>query len=51
MHDPAGARKVAAGAIEEAARRKDDPADLINIALERLVEGSYTATMNRSCGL
>jgi len=32
---------VAAEAIEEAARRKNDPADLINIALERLVEGSY----------
>ena len=41
VHDPAGARKVAADAIEEAARRKNDPADLINIALERLVEGSY----------
>jgi hypothetical protein len=41
VHDPAGARKVAAEAIEEAARRKNDPADLINIALERLVEGSY----------
>lgn len=32
---------MAAGAIEEAARRKNDPADLTNIALERLVEGSY----------
>ncbi len=41
MHDPAGARKVAADAIEEAARRKNDPAGLINIALERLVEGGY----------
>ena len=41
VYDPAGARKVAADAIEEAARRKNDPADLINIALERLVEGSY----------
>ncbi len=40
VYDPAGARKVAADAIEEAARRKNDPADLINIALE-LVEGSY----------
>jgi hypothetical protein len=29
LHDPAGARKVAADAIEEAARRKNDPADLI----------------------
>ena len=41
VYDPAGARKVAADAIEQAARRKNDPADLINIALERLVEGSY----------
>jgi len=41
VYDPAGARKVAADAIEEAARRKNDPADLINIALERLLEGSY----------
>ena len=41
VYDPAGARKVAAAAIEEAARRKNDPADLINVALERLVEGSY----------
>ncbi|HEY5150222.1 MAG TPA: DUF4158 domain-containing protein [Mycobacterium sp.] len=41
VYDPAGARKVAADAIGEAARRKNDPADLINIALERLVEGSY----------
>jgi TnpA family transposase len=41
VYDPAGARKVAADAIEEAARRKNDPADLINVALERLVEGSY----------
>ena len=32
---------MAAEAIEEAAYRKNDPADLINIALERLVEGSY----------
>jgi hypothetical protein len=41
VYDPAGARKLAADAIEEAAHRKNDPADLINIALERLVEGSY----------
>jgi len=41
VYDPAGARKVAAEAITEAARRKNDPADLINIALERLVEGSF----------
>jgi hypothetical protein len=41
VYDPVGARKVAAEAIEEAARRKNDPADLINVALERLVEGSF----------
>jgi TnpA family transposase len=41
IYDPPAARKVAAEAIEEAAHRKNDPADLINIALERLVEGSY----------
>src|SRR2546430_8375054 len=38
---PISARKVAAEAIREAAYRKNDPTDLINIALERLVEGSY----------
>jgi hypothetical protein len=41
VYDQEAARKVAAEAIEEAARRKNDPADLINIALERLVEGSF----------
>lgn len=37
VYDPPAARKLAAEAIEEAAHRKNDPADLINIALERLV--------------
>jgi Domain of unknown function (DUF4158) len=41
VYDPSAARKVAPEAIEEAARRKNDSADLINIALERLVEGSF----------
>jgi hypothetical protein len=41
VRDPAGVRKVAADVIEEAARRKNDPAGLINIALELLVEGRY----------
>jgi hypothetical protein len=41
VYDPEAARQVAADAIEEAAHRKNDPADLINIALERLVEGSF----------
>ncbi len=35
------ARAVAAEAITEAAWRKNDPADLINVALEKLVEGSF----------
>lgn len=39
MRDPA-ARKIAAEAIREAAWRKNNPPDLINIALERLVEAS-----------
>jgi hypothetical protein len=43
--DPAGARKVAADAIREAAYARnhppDHPPDLINIALERLVEGCF----------
>jgi hypothetical protein len=41
VRDPAGARKVAAVAIREAATRKNNPPDLINIALERLVEGCF----------
>ena len=41
VYDPPAARKLAAEAIEEAARRMNDPADLINIALERLVEGAF----------
>ncbi len=39
--DPAGARKVAADAIREAAYARNHPPDLINIALERLVEGCF----------
>ena len=41
VRDPAGARKVAAEAIREAATRKNNPPDLINVALERLVEGCF----------
>src|SRR6266851_2728227 len=41
VRDPAGARKVAAEAIREASTRKNNPPDLINIALERLVEGCF----------
>ena len=39
--DPAGARKVAAEAIRGAAHARNHPPDLINIALERLVEGCF----------
>jgi hypothetical protein len=41
VSDMPAARSVAAAAIGEAARRKNDPADLINVALEKLVEGSF----------
>jgi Domain of unknown function (DUF4158) len=40
--DPGGARKVAAEAIREAAFVRNHPPDLINIALERLVEALLT---------
>jgi hypothetical protein len=40
VYDQRRARAVAAAAIEEAARIKTDPPDLINIALERLIEAS-----------
>jgi TnpA family transposase len=36
-YDAAGVRAVAAEAIHEAAQAKDNPADLINVALEQLV--------------
>ncbi|MEU6726667.1 DUF4158 domain-containing protein [Nonomuraea wenchangensis] len=36
-YDPAGVRAVAAEAIRKAAQAKDNPADLINVALEELV--------------
>ena len=41
VRDPAGARKLAAEAIGEAAHVRNHPPDLINIALERLVEGCF----------
>ncbi len=41
VSDMPAARAVAAAAITEAAGRKNDPADLINVALEKLVEGSF----------
>jgi hypothetical protein len=54
VYDPPGARRVAAEAIREAAYRKNDPADLINIALERLVEASFELpafrTLNEMAG-
>jgi hypothetical protein len=41
VSDIPAARAVAAVAITEAAWRKNDPADLINVALEKLVEASF----------
>jgi hypothetical protein len=40
VHDPARARAVAAKAIRAAAEVKNDPPDLINVALEMLVKAS-----------
>jgi len=39
-NDPPRARKIAAEAIRDAARSKNYPPDLINVALDRLVEAS-----------
>ncbi|WFF08064.1 DUF4158 domain-containing protein [Micromonospora sp. WMMD1076] len=36
-YDPPAARELAARVIRETARSKDNPADLINVALEELV--------------
>lgn len=41
VSDMPAARAVAEAAITEAAWRKNDPADLINVALEKLVEASF----------
>ena len=41
VRNSAAARKVAAEAIREAAHARNQPPDLINIALERLVEGCF----------
>jgi hypothetical protein len=41
LHAPEQARKLAEEAIREAAWSKDNPADLINVALEELVRGRY----------
>jgi len=40
VHDPQRARAVAANAIRSAAEVKNNPADLINVALEMLVKAS-----------
>jgi hypothetical protein len=37
VYEPAQARKVADTAIREAVKNRDDPADLINVALEELI--------------
>jgi len=39
MSDPRHARKVAEAAVHSAAETKDNPADLINVAVEELVRG------------
>lgn len=39
-YDPPRARRIAAAAIRETARARNNPPDLINVALERLVEAS-----------
>jgi len=54
VSDQAAARKIAAEAIRTAAETKDNPADLINIALEELVKSNcelpgYT-TLDRMAG-
>jgi hypothetical protein len=41
LHAPEQARKLAEEAIGEAAWSKDNPADLINVALKELVRGRY----------
>jgi hypothetical protein len=41
VHAPEQARKLAEEVIREAAQAKDNPADLINVALEELVRGRY----------
>ena len=41
IHDPDRARAVAEAAIRAAAEVKNNPADLINVALEELVRGGY----------
>ena len=40
IHDPERARAVASAAIRSAAEVKNDPPDLINVALEMLVKES-----------
>jgi TnpA family transposase len=40
-YDPETARKIAEDAIRAAAQAKDNPADLINVALEELVKGRF----------
>ena len=41
VHDPAAVRKLIADTIEVEAKTKDNPADLINVALEELVKARY----------
>ena len=41
-YDGAGCRKIAEDAIRKAVQAKDDPADLINVALEELVRAGVS---------
>jgi Domain of unknown function (DUF4158) len=41
LYEPAQVRKLAEHTVREAAWSKDNPADLINVALEELVRGRY----------
>lgn len=41
VHDPVAARKLIVDTIELEARTKDNPADLINVALEELIKAHY----------
>jgi hypothetical protein len=57
VYDAAGVRKVAEDAIRRAVQTKDNPADLINVALEELVRArcelpGYTTldAMAANCG-
>ncbi|KIF04680.1 hypothetical protein PL81_17330 [Streptomyces sp. RSD-27] len=50
VYDPERARKVAAAALYEAVPTQDNPADLINVALEKLVKARrWTRSRRPGC--